>query len=64
VQTLISPVNDPAKPVTDWSMFELSGIQRKDTPDLRPRSNLFFLAPSLLKTIDSRPLERSFSHAR
>jgi hypothetical protein len=59
VQTLISPVNDPAKPVTDWSMFELSGIQRKetDTPDLRPRSNLFFLAPSLLKTIDSRPLE-------
>jgi len=57
VQTLISPVNDPAKPATDWSMFELSGIQRKDTPELRPRSNLFFLAPSLLKTIDSRPLE-------
>jgi len=57
VQTLISPVNDPAKPVTGWSMFELSGIQRKDTPDLRPRSNLLFLAPSLLKTIDSRPLE-------
>ena len=57
MQTLISPVNDPAKPVTGWSMFELSGIQRKDTPDLRPRSNLLFLAPSLLKTIDSRPLE-------
>jgi hypothetical protein len=57
VQTLIAPVNDPAKPVTGWSMFELSGIQRKDTPDLRPRSNLLFLAPSLLKTIDSRPLE-------
>jgi hypothetical protein len=57
VQTLIAPVNDPAKPTTGWSMFELSGIQRKDTPDLRPRSNLFFLAPSLLKSIDSRPLE-------
>ena len=57
VQTLISPVNDPAQPVTDWSMFELSGIHRKDAPDPRPRSNLFFLAPSLLKTIDSRPLE-------
>jgi len=57
VQTLISPVNDPAKPMTGWSMFELSGIQRKDTPDLRSRSNLLFLAPSLLKTIDGRPLE-------
>jgi hypothetical protein len=57
VQTLIPPVNDPAKPVTGWSMFELSGIHRRGTPDLRPRSNLLFLAPSLLKTIDSRPLE-------
>jgi hypothetical protein len=57
VQTLISPVNDPAKPMTGWSMFELSGIQRKDTPDLGPRSNLLFLVPSLLKTIDGRPLE-------
>ena len=57
VQTLIAPVNDLAKPATSWSMFELSGVQRKDTPELRPRSNLLFLAPSLLKTIDSRPLE-------
>jgi len=57
VQTLISPVNDPAKPATGWSMFELSGVERKDTPPLRPHSNLLFLAPSLLKTIDSRPLE-------
>ena len=57
VQTLISPVNDPSKPQTGWSMFELSGIARKDTPAVRPRSNLLFLAPSLLKTIDSRPLE-------
>ncbi len=57
VQTLIAPVNDPSKPATGWSMFELSGVQRKDTPPLRPRSNLLFLAPSLLKTIDSRPLE-------
>jgi hypothetical protein len=57
VQTLISPVNDPSKPATGWSMFELSGIQRQDTPPLQPRSNLLFLAPALLKTIDSRPLE-------
>jgi hypothetical protein len=57
VQTLIPPMNDSAKPATGWSMFELSGVQRRDTPDLRPRSNLLFLAPSLLKTIDGRPLE-------
>ena len=57
VQTLVPPVNDPAKPATGWSMFELSAIRRKDTPDMRPRSNLLFLAPSLLQTIDSRPLE-------
>jgi hypothetical protein len=57
VQTLIPPVNDPSQPATGWSMFELSGIERKDTPAMRPRSNLLFLAPALLKTIDSRPLE-------
>jgi hypothetical protein len=56
VQTLISPVNDPAKPATGWSMFELSHIQRGEA-GLRPRSNLFFLAPSLVRTLDSRPLE-------
>lgn len=57
VQTLISAVNDASKPATGWSMFELSTIQRKETPPLRPRSNMLFLAPALLKTIDSRPLE-------
>ena len=57
VQTLIAPVNDASKPPTDWSMFELSGLQRKDSWAHRPVSNLFFLAPSLLRTLDSRPLE-------
>lgn len=57
VQTLIAPVNDPLKPDTGWSMFELSAVQRKDSLPLRPRSNLLFLAPSLLRTLDSRPLE-------
>jgi hypothetical protein len=56
VQTLISPINDPLKPKTGWSMFELSVVQRGDMV-LRPRSNLFFLAPCLLRTLDSRPLE-------
>src|SRR5690606_25565851 len=41
VQTLLAPINDPAKPATGWSMFELSAIQRGETR-LRPRSNLMF----------------------
>jgi hypothetical protein len=57
VQTLISPVNDPAKPSTGWSMFELSHVQRTADSPKRPTSNLLFLAPSLLRTLDSRPLE-------
>ncbi len=56
VQTLISPINNPSKPRTGWSMFELSFVQRGET-GLRPRSNLVFLAPSLLRTLDSRPVE-------
>jgi hypothetical protein len=56
VQTLVSPVNDPAQPNTGWSMFELSMLQRGAAP-ARPRSNLLFLAPSLLRTLDSRALE-------
>ena len=56
VQTLISPINDPGKPATGWSMFELSGLQR-GAATFRPRSNLLFLAPSLLRALDSRPLE-------
>jgi hypothetical protein len=56
VQTLVPPVNDPAKPATGWSMFELSVLERSGLP-LRPRSNLLFLAPSLIRTIDSRALE-------
>ena len=56
VQTLLAPINDPAKAKSGWSMFELSVVQRGATV-FRPRSNLFFLAPSLLRTLDSRPLE-------
>ena len=56
VQTLVAPINDPRRPATGWSMFEQSLVQRGDTI-FRPRSNLLFLAPSLLRTLDSRPLE-------
>lgn len=56
VQTLVAPINDPRKPATGWSMFESSVVQRGATI-FRPRSNLLFLAPSVLRTLDSRPLE-------
>ncbi|MGH8639317.1 MAG: hypothetical protein ACREUZ_19450, partial [Burkholderiales bacterium] len=56
VQTLLSPINQPSKPATGWSMFELSHVQRGEAP-ARPRSNLLFLAPSLTRALASRPLE-------
>jgi hypothetical protein len=55
VQTLIAPVNTRSH--TGWSMFELSLVQRNGGPPPQPASNLFFLAPSLLRTLDGRPLE-------
>jgi len=57
VQHLIAPVNRPGSPASGWSMYELSPIQRAGGLAHRPESNLFFLAPSLLRTLDSRALE-------
>jgi hypothetical protein len=57
VQTQIAPVNSPARAAGGWSMFELSQLQRDASAPRRPASNLFFLAPSLLRTLDGRPLE-------
>lgn len=57
VQTLIAPINNPSMPASGWSMFELSTLLRGAAEPPRPKSNLFFLAPSLVRTLDSRPLE-------
>lgn len=60
VQTLVPPINDPAQPAAGWSMFELSALQREEHTAgqrRRPQSNLLYLAPALLRTLDSRPLE-------
>jgi hypothetical protein len=56
VQTLLAPINAPSKPATGWSMFELSPVQRAAAAS-RPHANCLFLAPSLLRTLSSRPLE-------
>ncbi|MGH8728041.1 MAG: hypothetical protein ACREV9_07765 [Burkholderiales bacterium] len=60
VQTLVRPVNERganAARTSGWSMFELSPIQRDAGPPRRPEANLFFLAPSLPRTLESRSLE-------
>ncbi|MGH8771321.1 MAG: hypothetical protein ACREV2_09110 [Burkholderiales bacterium] len=57
VQTLIRPINDPTQPASGWSMFELSPAQREGGIPRRPQSNLFFLAPSLLRALEGRPSE-------
>jgi hypothetical protein len=57
VQTLIAPMNDPAKPATGFSLFELSHLRRDASGPGRPESNLLFLSPSLLNTLEGTPLE-------
>lgn len=57
VQVALAPVNAPGTPATGWSMFELSPVQRAEGAPPRPLPNLLFLAPSLLRTLDGRPLE-------
>jgi hypothetical protein len=57
VQTLIRATNESTTPATGWSMFELAVRQRESQPPPRPVSNLFFLAPSIVKNIEGRSLE-------
>jgi hypothetical protein len=57
VQTLIRPINDAQMPDAGWSMFELAPLQRELDAPLRPISNLFYLAPTLVKNIEGRNLE-------
>lgn len=59
VQTLVRPSNDPAiGAAAGFSMFQLGVLQRDATgAPLPPRTNLFFLAPSVAKTLEGRPIE-------
>jgi hypothetical protein len=55
VRTLIQPANDPAAPASEWRMFQLSQIRANERRE--PVPNLFFLPPSLLQGLESRPIE-------
>jgi hypothetical protein len=57
VRTLIKPSSELAAPHHEWRMFQQSYLRESGFG--MPASNLFFLAPSLLKSLESRPVEEA-----
>jgi hypothetical protein len=55
VRTLIKPSSELGKPNSTWRMFQQSHTRGSGLKE--PASNLFFLTPSLLKGLESRPIE-------
>jgi hypothetical protein len=55
VRTLIESSSELEAPYSAWRMFQLSYLRGSGFNG--PASNLFFLPPSLLKSIESRPIE-------
>ena len=57
VRTLIKSNSESDLPHSAWRMFQLSYQRPSDSPPLTPAPNLFFLPPSLARSIDGKPLE-------
>lgn len=55
VRTLIKPNSESGLPHSLWRMFQLSYL--RESGFTVPASNLFFLPPSLLKSLESQPIE-------
>ena len=55
VRTLIKPSSDPGPPHSAWRMFQHSYLRGSGITS--PESNLFFLPPSLLQSLESQPIE-------
>lgn len=55
VRTLIKPNSECGQPHSSWRMFQLSPVRGASTT--QPMSNTFFLPPSLLKSLENRPIE-------
>ena len=55
VHTLIKSSSELEEPYSTWRMFQLSYLRGSGFNE--PASNLFFLPPSLLKSLESRPIE-------
>jgi len=58
VRSLQRPIGDRTLPAANWSMFQLAHIRRPgNEPLMQPASNLFFLPPTLGRSLQSPPLE-------
>ena len=57
VRTLIKSNSESGLPHSAWRMFQLSYQRPSDSPPLTPAPNLFFLPPSLARSIDGKPME-------
>lgn len=55
VRTLIKPSGESGTPQSTWRMFQHAYLRGSGIT--RPEPNLFFLPPSLLQSLESRPLE-------
>ena len=55
VQTLVKPASELGAPHDNWHMFQHARTRRSGIN--APESNLLFLAPSLVKSVESRPIE-------
>jgi hypothetical protein len=55
VRTLLKAASQLSEPHASWRMFQQSHTRRSGLP--KPASNLFFLTPSLLRGMESKPIE-------
>jgi hypothetical protein len=58
VKTLLRPIGDRALPAPHWHMYQLAHVRHPgaDAP-MKPASNLFFLPPSLGRSLQSAAVE-------
>lgn len=54
-RTLIKASSELREPFSTWRMFQHSQLRGNGVP--KPATNLFFLPPSLVKSLESRPIE-------
>ena len=58
MRSLLRPIGDRALPAPHWSMFQLAHLRLPgEEPAPKPASNLFFLPPTLARSLQSSPIE-------
>jgi len=58
VQSLLRPLGDRALPAPQWSMFQLAHLRRPGSEvPMPPASNLFFMPPSLARSLQGPAVE-------